>query len=328
MRRKGLLLALPVTLVALGAAAFSLLRRESRPKVVAAYPPAAALPVELSVSGRIQARHVIPVSAATAGTLDAVFVDVGQDVYEGQVLAHISSQSLDSAREEAERAAQSAQEKVSTIEGRLIAARLDASRSRADANRARDQLERAEKAYQRQQLLHREGATPRLVYEKSEREFETARAEFTSLDALARQAEEHVTETANELNAARRAAADRSAELETATTQAAGAEVRSPASGILVGRKADPGKLLTPEEANDLFEIAVDTAQLAVLLNPDDAAVKRIRAGQEALIFVAGSPGVIPGTVAEVAGGVSVTFTSPSPAIRPGMTAQVRLKLM
>jgi multidrug efflux pump subunit AcrA (membrane-fusion protein) len=87
----------------------------------------------------------VPVGAAVAGTIDSFLVDVGQDVFEGQLLARISNQDLESARQEAARAAQNAQEKVNSVEGRIIAARLDASRTRADANRSRDQFERAEK---------------------------------------------------------------------------------------------------------------------------------------------------------------------------------------
>src|SRR5207237_10855597 len=116
--------------------------------------------------GKDQALTEVRVGASS-GTIDSFFVDLGQDVSEGQLLAHISNQGLESAREEAVRIQQNAQEKVNAIESRIVAARLEASRSRADANRSRDQFERADKAYQRQQPLHRERATPWLAYEKS-----------------------------------------------------------------------------------------------------------------------------------------------------------------
>jgi len=282
----------------------------------------------VNLPGRIQAQHVVPVGAAVAGTIDSILVDVGQDVYEGQLLARIGNQDLESARQEAVRTAQNAQEKVNAMEGRIIAARLEASRSRADANRSRDQFERAEKAYLRQQMLNREGATPRLVYEKSEREFQTARTEFTSLDELARQAESRVSDLIRELEAAKRTLDERNAETETAATQSSGAEVRSPVSGILVARKGEPGKMIGPEEAKDLLEIAVDLAQLNVVVQPDPPALKRIHKAQDALIFIADLPGATPAVVKEIRGSdVVLEFISPSPVIRPGMTAEVRLRL-
>jgi len=330
MRGKWLLFAGTLILAAAAAGALTWLKRgapqQSEPPAgAAAVPPAAR---ELSLPGRIQALHVVPVGAPVTGTVESLLVDVGQDVFEGQLLAHIGSHGLESAREEAARSAQNAQEKVAAIESRIIAARLEAARSRAEANRARDQFERAEKAYQRQQMLNREGATPRLTYEKSEREFERARAEFNSLDELARQAEDRSSELMHEMEAAKRALNERNADLESATTEAAGAEVRSPVSGVVVARKGEPGKLLQPDEAKDLFEVAADLSQLVVQIQPDPAALKRLRPGQDALVFTADLPGAIPGTVREIrAADAIVGFTSPSAIIRPGMTAQVRLRL-
>src|SRR5579872_1604724 len=196
MRGKWLLFAGTLILAAAAAGALTWLKRGATqqsepPTEAAAIHPAAR---DFSLPGRIQAQHVVPVGATVTGTIETLLVDVGQDVSEGQLLARIGSHVLESAREEAARSAQNAQEKVNAVASRIIAARLEASRSRADANRARDQFERVEKAYQRQQMLNREGATPRLVYEKSEREFETARTEFNSLDELARQAEDRASE--------------------------------------------------------------------------------------------------------------------------------------
>jgi HlyD family secretion protein len=327
MRGKWLLLAASAIVLGCAAGALSLLRRGSAPKQTGAI-TAAVASSELSLPGTIQAQHAVAVGATVAGTIDAILVDVGQDVYEGQPLARISNQGLESAREEAVRTAQNAQEKGNSIESRIIAARLEASRSRADANRSRAQFERAEKAYLRQQMLNREGATPRLVYEKSEREFATARTEFESLDELARQADNRVTDLIRELDAAKRAMAERNAELETATAQSAGAEIRSPVSGIVVARNGDAGKPIGPEEAKDLLQIAVDLSRLAVIVQPDAAARKRIRPSQDALIYIADFPGAIPASVKRIdASGITLEFISPSAVIRPGMTAQVRLKL-
>jgi len=330
MRGRGLVLAGTLVLAAVAGGALSLLRRtakEQRADTVKAAPAEASVR-ELNLSGKVQARHVVPVGAPAMVTIDAILVDVGQEVFEGQLLARISNQSLESTRQEAARSAQNAREKVDSLESKVIAARLEASRIRAEANRSRDQFERAEKAYLRQQRLNREGATPRLVYEKSGREYETARTEFSSTEELARQADDRMTQAMRELESARRALDERNAELEGATAQSAVAEIRSPVSGILVARKADSGRTVGPEEASDLLEIAVDLAQLAVVIQPDPAQLQHIRPGADALIYVADLPGAIPGNVGAIKGSdVQVEFTSPSPVIRPGMSAQVRLKL-
>lgn len=328
MRGKWLLFSGTLILAAVGAGALTWLQRAQPRTVRATMPAGKPAPRELSLPGTIQALHVVPVGATVVGTIDAFLAEPGQDVYEGQVLARIGSESLEASREEAARAAQAARDKVDSMESRMIAARLEASRARADAKRGRDDIDLAEKAYRRQEMLNREGATPRLVYEKAERKFEAARAESTSLDELARQADDRVNELAHEMDAAKQAVTEHSSDLESATAEAAGAEIRSPVSGIVVARKGEVGKVLAPGEAEDLFEIAADLSQLAVAIQASPAEIAGIQPGREALIFLAELPGAIPASVKEVRGAaLIVAFTSPSAVIRPGMTAQVRLRL-
>src|SRR4029078_11409112 len=97
--------------------ALSLLRRESSKP--ASTPVPAVSPIsDLSFPGKIQAQHVVPVGASS-GTIDSFHVDVGQDVSEGELLAHISNQDRKSARDEAARILQNTQEKVNSIESRI-----------------------------------------------------------------------------------------------------------------------------------------------------------------------------------------------------------------
>src|SRR3954453_7718578 len=54
---------------------------------------------EVTVQGKVRPQHVIGVSAGVQGFVEAFMVAPGQDVYEGQVLARIGAQALDSVRE-------------------------------------------------------------------------------------------------------------------------------------------------------------------------------------------------------------------------------------
>ena len=56
---------------------------------------------QVTLSGTIRPQHVVGVGAQVDGVVDAFLVDVGQDVYQGQVLVRIGSQGLDSSREAA-----------------------------------------------------------------------------------------------------------------------------------------------------------------------------------------------------------------------------------
>jgi len=292
MRGRWVVLSVAIVLAGIAAGALSLRRREP-PAVKRS--PALAAPVvapgsEVSLPGKIQAQHVISVGAQTAGDIESFAVDSGQEVYEGQLLARISNGGLETAHEMAQTAVENTQNKVNNVESAIIAARLEASRARADANRARGEFDRLAKIYQRQKILVGEGATPRLAFEKSEREYESAKSEFDSLDEIARQAEERVTKLMQDLQSAKRALEEKKKQLEEAKAALTATEVHSPVSGIVVGRKGEAGKPL-PAESEDLFQIAVDLELLEVVLDPEPPLLKRIRPQQQAVIVVADLPG-------------------------------------
>jgi HlyD family secretion protein len=225
-------------------------------------------------------------------------------------------------------AVETAQGRVSKLESAVTAARLEVSRAAADAARARSSFDRAEKTYQRQKMLHGEGATPRLAFEKAEREFEQARTEYETLAEVSRHSDDRVQTLLEELQTAKKILQDKQAQLDSAQTAIAAAEIRSPMDGLIVGRKGEPGASVQ-EMGEDLFVLAPDTLSLVVVLEPEPPTLERIRPGQPALVLVPDLQDEgITGSVLELQGNqVLVEFTNPNPAIRPGMVAEVRIHL-
>ncbi|HWC00907.1 MAG TPA: efflux RND transporter periplasmic adaptor subunit [Bryobacteraceae bacterium] len=329
MRGKWVLISGSLILAAVAAGALSLLRKEShqKPEAPRPAPAAATMPdKEVSLPGKVLAQHVVTVGDQVSGTVDSFLADVGQDVFEGQLLARLTNQGLEAARESASQAVENAQERVNKIEADLIAFRLEASRARADAVRSRAEYERAERTYRRQQMLNNAGATPRLTYERSEHDFDKAQRDFDSLDTLARQAEGRIDSRQEELENARKILDDKKRQLEDIQINMQGMEVHSPVTGVVLNRQGEVGKL--HEDGTAMFEIAADLSLLQVAVEPEPPMLARIRPGQPALIFVADLQGAIPGTVKDIQNTVvHVVFTSPTAVLRPGVTAQVRIRL-
>jgi HlyD family secretion protein len=329
MRGKWALLSVAAVLAGLAGGVISLRYRRPAPALPVRAAGPAVLPAnQVTLSGAIRPQHVVGVGAQVNGVIEAFLVDVGQDVYGGQVLARIGSQGLESAREAAASAVDHAQEQVSRAEAAVAGARLEQSRADAEAQRARFAMERAEAVHSRQQSLFTQGATPRLVYEKAQNEYDSARAEFAVMDKSARAAAERVQSTLREVASAQKILADENQRLEESQSAFEAADVHSPVDGLLVGRNGEIGKP-AQEFGENLFQIATDTYALEVALEPQPPVLKRLRPGQPALILVPDlqTPGIA-GDVKEIKGTqVLVEFNSTIPAIRPGMLADVRLKL-
>jgi HlyD family secretion protein len=283
---------------------------------------------EITLQGKIRPQHVIGIRAPMAGLVEALPVDVGQEVYQGEVLARVGALGLESARESAASDLEHAQEQAAKAESAVNSARMEESRADADAQRARVALDRAQKTYERQHTLVTQGATPRLTFEKAESEYQALSKEFEIMDAGARAARDQVQSALREVTATKKIVQDREQQLEEAQLNLEVAEVRSPVDGTLVGRKAEIGKPAN-ETGEEFFQIATDLYALEVPVEPKPEDLKRIQPGMQAMVLIPDlqSQG-LPGVVKKIRGGqVVVEFQSNLPAIKPGMVADVRLKL-
>src|ERR1700730_18289042 len=93
VRGKWFVLSASVTLLALVAVAVTMLSRVSANKTKpAAQGVQASPPLEVHLSGKIRAQSVVSVAPPVEGTVGAVFADVGQEVFEGQLLARITNE--------------------------------------------------------------------------------------------------------------------------------------------------------------------------------------------------------------------------------------------
>jgi HlyD family secretion protein len=329
MRGKWLLFSVLAVAAGIGAGALSMRARHTPPPVQARGTSAALITThEITLNGAIRPQHVATVGSAVEGNIEAFLANVGDEVFEGQVLARIGSAGLESNREQAAAAVEHAQQQVANAENTIASSRLEASRADADLLRARLQMERTQKTFDRQRTLHAAGATPRMVYEKAVAEFEASQKDFEVMDKAARAAHESAQSAGDQLSAAKKMLSEKTQELEQAQGAFESAEVRAPVGGTVVGRRGEVGKP-AQEAGDEMFQIATDLYALEVTLEPNPEQFKKIFAGQQALVLLldlqsAGMPGV----VREVKDSRAIVeFTSTLPGIKPGMRADVRLRL-
>jgi HlyD family secretion protein len=286
-----------------------------------------ALSNEITLQGKIRPQHTIGVAANVPGFIEAFLVEPGQDVYQGQVLARIGAQGLESTREAAAAALEHAQEQVTRSESGLAQARMEGSRTDAELQRAQIMVERLQKAYARQKTLFAEGATPRLTYEKAEADYNAAQKEYDIVSNAARTGRERIQAAQEDVNASRKMVDAKTQELDAAQADLAAAEVHSPVDGYVVSRKGEAGKP-ADEFGEDFFRIATDLYALEVELEPKEEDLKRIIPGLPALVLVLDvQSNAMEGHVKEIKDKRAVVeFGSGNPAIRPGMVADVRLR--
>jgi multidrug resistance efflux pump len=330
MRGKWLLFGGCLILLAIAAGAITVWRKEqAKPAaVVAPVPAPVVVSGDLSLSGKVEARNVVAVKPPSAGTVEEYLVNEGEEVYEGQLLARLNNPMLSNEREQAKERADKAQERVNQLESQMLAARLEVSRGRAEAARVKDEYARTERAYQRQSMLNQQGATPRLTFEKAQKEYENAKLDFESSAARQQISEGRITELTRDIEAAKKTLEERTNDLEAAEASLQATQVHAPVDGIVIMRKGDAGVEIQLGE-DDLFQIATDLGNLQVVAEVNEEQQKKLKEGSPASVYLT-EMGNEPmaGEVARVADGrVTVLFQNPNPLIKPGLSAQVKIPL-
>jgi multidrug resistance efflux pump len=317
-------------ILALGGAAL-LLKHRQKPVPVPRQVEAAVIHSDdVTLNGPIRPQHVIGVGATVSGNIDALLVDVGEDVFEGQLLARTGSSNLDSDREAATQVLERTQDQLSKAESAVNSTRLEASRADADMQRARAQLDRTQAVLEHQTTLHKAGATPKLVYEKAVTDYEGAVKEFEIMDKALRASRDNASAASTKVAGLKSAVAEKSRDLDNTEGAYTATEVHAPSEGVVVGRKGETGKP-AQEYGDQLFQIATDLYALEVTLPAKPEVLKRIHPGQPATVQVLdlqslGMPGAVK-EVREKEGEIVVEFSGTVSGIRPGMRADVRLRL-
>lgn len=327
MRGKWILIAGAVVFLSAGFGAWTLLRKQAAPPPKAAAPAEPQAGSEVRLNGTIRAVHIVQIPSPVDGVAEEFAVKPGDEVFEGQILGRITSNTLEENERETGLEAERAAARVNQLESELIAARLEESRLTADASRARAEAQKLERAYARQQLLMKEGATPRKTFEKSREDFAAARSENDSLDGLAKQAQERIALAMRDIEAAKKDFEEKQSAHESAKKDLAAADILAPFDGVIVSIKKNAGEEVQ-KTMPDLIELSPDLSVLEMVVEADPKTLKRIKPGQPVLLLLPELSVPLEAPVKSVDDQkIVIEFSSPTTALKPGVSAPVSLRL-
>jgi RND family efflux transporter MFP subunit len=261
----------------------------------------------LVLPGNIQAVTEAPVLARASGYLKRRYVDIGDRVTEGQVLAEIEAPELDQQIRQAQATVDQTNSTIQQAEAALQQGRSNENLARVTA--------------QRWENLSKKGVVSR-------QENDTYQAQWASQQANVQALEKAVAAARSNTSAAEANVA-RLKELLGYHT------VRAPFAGVITLRNVDAGVLVN--EGNTLLFRVAQAGRLRTYLNVPQADAGSVRVGQQALLVIPDLPGHgFPGAVTRTANAldpatrtllVEVQVPNPSGALMPGMYAQVNLSV-
>jgi RND family efflux transporter MFP subunit len=297
-------------------------------------------PIDLVLPSNIQAIEEAAIYARTNGYVRERYVDIGDRVAAGKVLAQIDTPELDQELSQARAA-------LAQTRSGLAQARASFTQAQANLNQARAGLEQSKanegfagvtadrfgKLERDELIAHQDAdekrtalAAARATTAVSQAHVEAMQANLGALEASVEAARANVA--ASEANVQRLMALQ------------SFQRVEAPFAGIITARGIDRGALITSGSGNGatwLFRIA-HVENLRIFVNVPQTFVRSITAGQEAQVLVPEFPKrAFVGKIASTAGALDpasrtllteVRLRNDDHALMPGMYAQVKFSLV
>ena len=262
----------------------------------------------VAASGAVRALVTVEVGSQVSGQVAELLVDFNDQVEAGQIIARIDPQSFETRVREgvASRA---------TAEANL-------SLQRASLQRVLSAVRAAEQEFSRIETLHQRGTASQAALENAQTSLDAAMAELGVARAQIENAEAVVQQ--------------REATLDGMNIDLARSEIRSPISGVVVGRTVDQGQTVAASlSAPTLFTIAQDLSRIQVDAQIDEADIGQIAEQQSVSFTVDAYPDMEMSGVVEqirlapeilqnvVTYTVVVSADNPGQRLLPGMTANL-----
>lgn len=296
--KKYLILAL-IAAVGAGVWAWVHAQNDSQIRYITAPAEIKTLTTTVSATGNLEPTNTVEVGIEVSGTIEEVLVDYNDRVHVGTLMARLDTTRLDS--------------QVTSSKASVARYRANISEAEASYLNAKNEWERVQKM-----AAATQGNYPsRQEIDNARAAMEKAQAQVAAAKALLEQAQ---------------------AELLTNEDNVRKAAVVSPAEGIVLQRKVEPGQTVVASmQTPVLFTIAEDLTKMQVILSVDEADVGEVREHQKVAFTVDAYPdqkfhGIITQLRlnSEILNGVVtydtvVDVDNSDLLLRPGMTVSARI---
>ena len=268
----------------------------------------------VTLSGEFRAFQQIDVHAKVAGYIQKIYVDVGDQVKAGQILAILE---------------------VPELSAEVMGARADIRRSEDAIHRAQSEIERSQSAYGAYhaaytRLKQASQSRPGLI---AEQELDDSLAKDKEAEAQVTGAQATLAESESQLSAAR-------ANLERLSAMEAYSHITAPFAGVVTKRYADTGSLIQAGTASDTQSMPVvqlaEWSKLRLVVPVPESAIQQLRLGTSVRVHVSAMHQDFDGKVARFADALNeetrtmhteIDVDNPQGTLKEGMYAEVKLVL-
>jgi len=270
------------------------------PKVTVTHLATTTVRDEATGTGFVHAKVMVGVSAKIYGVVFKTYVDQGDTVRKGQIMAELQNQDVHSQVGQAINIAQAQQAILGSAQANLSASRARLQASVTTVGRSQAGLRLAEINYERAKALYASGVWAKDALDSAETAFQQAQEDLRNSEALQLSAQEQVRATEAEATAAARNASGSESGVQVQRANLQYTIITSPVDGYVVTRDLEEGATVVP--GLSVFTVAAQSSPIWASANIDEREMDGLRVGQRAIITLRSAPNrKLPGVVARIA---------------------------
>lgn len=190
-------------------------------------------------TGKVEPLSKVDIKSKASGLIKYLYVNAGDRVREGQLLAELDKETLDAQLKEAKAVLRSAESSLQEMEsqGKTLHASLQKAKLEAESK----DFEFATAEYRRQGELFKQGLISKSDFDSSEQKMKSAEVAQKSLRAAVLVKEAELEQNTRTIEKARAAVVQAQAQEERAEENLKYASIRSPLNGIVLSREVEVG---------------------------------------------------------------------------------------
>ena len=310
------------------------------PRVLVTQPKPVSLTETIASSARVGGVQESAVGAQFTGTVQQLFVKIGDRVKASQVIAVLRNEVTQQQKAQAQTAVATARARLAQVSKRPLPSELNeaaygVNEAKAQVNQINAQLQLGTKDYERARQMYGQGLIARNEFDRAQSNEQTLRSQLKSAKATVRvrEAKQETLQKSplpEDVMVARAQLAEAEQALQVAVQQSREAKVLAPFDGVVTALNAEQGQTVG---ATGVVNLVSDSLEIRVAL--DETNLADLELGQTAILSSSAFGGKtfqgkltdIGAAVDEARGIVTVKITPENPPdwLRPGQTVNVNL---
>jgi HlyD family secretion protein len=265
-----------------------------------------SLTVRITASGTVQPIQTVNLSPKNSGVLQELYVEQGDRVTQGQVIARMSSDDIEAELTQARARVAQAQARLAALRAgnrpqEISQAQASTAQAQARVTEAQARVNLAEDRVARNRTLAAQGAISQDDLDVVLNEAETARANLTQLQAGVRESRENLGllesgSRTEDIQASQAQLQEAIGSLQATEVRLADTVIRAPFNGIITQKYATEGAFVTPTTSASSASSATSTAIVAlaqgleVLADVPEVDIQQLTVGQSVEIVADAFP--------------------------------------